>query len=104
MACHTGANACVSRWPPVVGALGGEERCPAGHLPASCPCLLPGSHSPHDLAPGMNRFSKLAGLLVIALSFGIIVVPLIFSFSWRGHTIHARMAEKGGWTPQIIEA
>ncbi|HEY5903592.1 MAG TPA: c-type cytochrome [Anaerolineales bacterium] len=52
----------------------------------------------------MNRFSKLAGLLVIALSFGIIVVPLISSFSWRSHTIHARMAEKGGWTPQTIEA
>ena len=56
------------------------------------------------MAPAMKPSELAARLLVIIGCLVIIAIPLGFYFSDRNHVIHARLAEDGGWSQQVIQA
>ena len=68
----------------------------------SCHRILLSRHIGHALVIAMKRSELLSRILITAGILLAVGAPLFF---WtRTPLIHARMAENGGWTPDVIQA
>src|SRR5574341_355319 len=96
----TGADACP--WVGLVSARGPNGREGSSGFIHSGHCVLLHRHSGHALVAAMTRSELLSRILITAAVLGAVGAPLFF---WaRIPLVHARIAENGGWNPDVIQA